>query len=295
MQDNIYTIAYNSLENTIKIFIPYFLIKPNSKIGFNIYSTNNNFILPKVFYNNNIEIPTINDLSSEIKDISVANINDIYGIRILFNYTIPDLYISNFGLKNFVVNLKIDNKTSNKDFSDFTQLYDDFSGKLDEFTINYDNKKAIFIPYYLIGKEYSYNEFVIKQTISSKETGLQVGENKMKFHVTVPELVEANINKISLKTKNLENYDKIFIKILHGTNIIIQTKENAITKTIKWDIENKNFVVHPNDKITIIVYGVDNYGITSIIYSWILTGKEFAKKNKFSLKGRKHIKKLVIK
>ena len=295
LQENKYTIAHNSLKNSIKIFVPYYLLSSDTEIGFNVYSKNTECNLPKILYKEKINIPEINDISSKIKNIEAGAYKDIYGAIIYIDYDIPEQYLTDFGLKNFLVNLKVNNETSKKDFSTSTELIEDEMSNLKEFTINSTHYKTIFIPYYLIGESGSFNEFVINQTIRFNKTDMQVGKQDMKFHVTVPKLNQINFNKISLKLRKKVSYEKIFIKIFHGNNKIVQTEKKSVSKIIKWNLESQIFVMHPLDNIKIIVCGITEFGIESELEQWDFSSNKFEKNKKMKLKGRKNIKNLIIK
>ena len=291
---NEFKINRNSLQNTIKIFVPYFALAKNSQIGFDITSKQTSYNLSTPFYPNEIIIPQINDINVKIDKISEIQNNDFYGLKVDFKYDIPELYISNFGLKNFRVNMQIKNKTTAQPANNITEIFPDEINNLTNFYINDEKNKSIFIPFYLIGTERNTYEFIINQTIKTEGTNLKVCNTENSFKTTVSGLNTINISKISFMTKKLNDYDKIYLTIKHGENIVMRTEPIAISKKMKWDITKAEILTHQKDNLTLTIFGINEYGLSTEIYSKQLKSKEFSIGDKIKLRGNKNIKKILI-
>lgn len=293
-QENNFNINYKNLKNNIKIFIPYFNLQSNSEIGFKTNCQTYFQKLETVFYDKKIEIPQkVDDIKIELKEITEQKIGDYYGFNLKLNYKIPDLYLEKLSLNNFETKVEINNITKNENLNNLVQLVDDEFNTVSNFTLDNTNSKNIFIPYYLVRQNNMTYDFKISSEIKFINNEMIVGNETFDLKLPVSNLNEKKIKKISLKFKEKGFYDKVFIKIEHGKNTVFQSDINDYNKKITWKIENNKFVFHKKDNFYISVFGMDKYGISSVIYSWKVIGNQFNKK-KLLLKGKNEVSKIKI-
>ncbi len=294
-QENNFEVNNRNLKNDIKIFVPYFNLQNNSEIGFSINSKTSSQELQNAFNNQNIEIPQkVDDIKIELEKITELKIGDYYGVNLKFNYKIPDLYLEKSSLNNLEAKIEIINTTKNKDLSSEAQLIDDEFNTLSNFNLDYTNSKNIFIPFYLIGENDMTYNFNILSEIKSINNEMTVGNENFNIKLPVSNLNESEIKKISLKFRKNDFYDKIFITIEHGKNTVYQSDTKNYSKKTTWKLNNEKFTFHKKDNIYVTVFGMDKYGLSSVIKTWELSGDQFSNKNKLTLKGRREVKKIKI-
>jgi len=295
MQDNNFKISSKNLKNNINIFIPYFNLQANSKIGFRANCQTSYQQLENVFYNEKILIPQkVDDIKIELDNITEKKIGDYYGFILKFNYKIPDLYLEKLPLNNLEAKLDIINTNSSDSLNFKAQLIDDEFNSLSKFFLDNTNSKNIFIPFYIVGKNNMDYDLKIFSEIKLINNEISLGNEAFDIKLPVSNIHESEIKKISLKFKEKGFYDKVFINIEHGKNTVFQSDIQSYNKKMDWELDNQKFLFHKKDNIYISLLGMDKYGISSVIYRWEIEGNQIVNKKKLSLKGKNEIRKIKI-
>ncbi|RLD48716.1 MAG: hypothetical protein DRI94_12100, partial [Bacteroidetes bacterium] len=260
--------------SVVKVFIPYVKIPNKSSIGFIIKDNKLQFIQNKIFENKEIVKPEINDISAKFVNIS-EKFNaktKTFGAMISIKWELPDFYKTN--VKTIRSKIKI--YANNKIFTDTI---------IDNIKLLNKDKFSIFIPYYKLKNYTGKIDFKIAEQSFVRK--YQVGKSKLKFNIEPNNISEIKPKKALIKFKNIDDLNKISIKIYHDNKLVCKSNILDSAKKINFNDIDGKIICSKNDKISISINNVDKFGIEKEILVEDIFVEEFIKHKKIKINSKK--------
>jgi len=279
---------YEAPYQNFEIFVPFYHLKNNDKLAFQFKFKNIDFALQNLIYDKPILIPEIKDVSAEIDSIFEYKIDGINGVLINNIFDIPEEYLNNLGLKSMNFDINIYNKSTNDTLNSILKKYN-ISNSLNNFYLKKDLMKQIFVPYFIFNQINENNLTINYQATANK---LEVCNTSKDFHINVKDNFNFEFKRISFKIEDLNNFVSIYYKIIHGTDTIFET-EKSLQNNNELKI-NSNFIFNIKDDLFVELYGVDKYGLETLIQANEIDLKQLLKKKKIKLKSNKIVKKSTL-
>lgn len=275
----------------LKLFIPYWKLIDGCQFGLQLYNKNHDFILANFVLPDIIFVPKINDVGAVLKVNADAIEDDFTGLKIITENSVPTHYLTDKGLQQvtFVWSLTIKSGNAEKNnlvINDIATLKTSFHPDAPQFA------KSVFVPYYLIKNLRGQQELIFKQTARVTGTNFVIGEHTENIIVNFPELLQVQVQEVKLQLQKMKKTKKLYFEIYHGKNMMYHSDTLKNSKEIIWNTMKSNTIVlHPNDVVSVYLFGKDKRNRETLSYIWAYKGKDFYRiENNFSLSSTAFLK-----
>lgn len=275
LSDSNQVIEDKSNIGNVNIFIPYYEIPDSSYIGFELQTSNTKINLGNIISNSPVIPVEFSDSKISVSGIFEILKQNIYGIEFNILHEIPENYFINNN--SFKSKIKISN--DGKVVKDTVVFINDINS----------TKSIFFIPYYKLNS----GNIKVFEDLSIYGTDFLIGRSNQEKSFKLPEINEYSINKVVVKTKDIEFYDELFVVILYDNVKVFKSKSLKTKNEIVVETSNLKVKAYSEDKFSISIYGKDSYGISSEIYKKDVKFKQL-NSGKIKLKSHRDIKRIKI-
>jgi len=230
-----------------------------------------------------------NDITAKIDTITETKQDGFNGILLNYHFNIPENYIKYLGVKSINFNIDL---IKNSEISIDNELNKfNINNNFNNFILNSDLQKQIFIPYYIFVNE--ANKYNLTINSNATANNLEVGKNSQNFYLDIQNNYKIEFEKINIKITDLNNFDSIYYKIKHGNILLTQSSKIAEIKTDELKFQSQ-INLNIKDDVFIELYAVDKYGLETLIQTDKLDLKQLIKKKSLKLKSNKLVKKSTL-